>query len=407
LLVDDNATSRRVLRRQLEAWGIEVSEAGNAGEALEAVKRAPDDPFDVTLIDQQMPVLDGLGIARGLRALRGGEDLPIVMLSSMVTRIAAEDIASLGIAATLTKPIHQSPLLDCLTSLFSGTYIVRTLESDTNETPTRPAELGKRVLVVEDNPVNQAVARGLLEQLGCDVTSAYNGREALEIARARSFDVILMDCQMPEMDGFSATDALRRWESERGGPRTPIVALTANAMAGYRDRCIAAGMDDYLAKPFKLAQLREVLERQSPAIAQPGGDGAHSPTRASATLPDSHALDRAALDALRSLPGQNGNLLERVIGVYLDSSGELVQRIEQALRGTDRLALRTAAHALKSSSANVGALALARLCQRTEDLADGTNFDGAREAARLLLGEYSRVIAALRDESALMQGGAA
>jgi signal transduction histidine kinase/CheY-like chemotaxis protein len=404
LVVDDNRTSRRVLRRQLENWGIEVTEAANGGEALEAVRRTPDDPFDIALIDQQMPVLDGLGIVRGLRTLRGGEDVPIVLLSSMVTRLAPEDSATLNISATLTKPIHQSPLLDCLTSLLSGTYLGRSLRPPQNPVAAPPAALMKRVLVVEDNPVNQAVARGLLEQLSCDTTSAYNGHEAINLVRTKPFDVVLMDCQMPEIDGFTATAAIRAWEKEQSRPRLPIVALTANALAGYRERCLAAGMDDYLAKPFTMSQLRDALLRQSSATAA-------APSATPAQVGGNHAagppLDRAALDALRALPGRGGNLLGRVIDVYLDSSPELTERIGRALRADDTQSLFAAAHALKSSSANVGATELARLCQRIEGLAQKADLRAAADAVDALLREYGRVTEALRQESLLALGGAA
>jgi CheY-like chemotaxis protein len=348
-----------------------------------------------------------LGIARGLRALRGGEDVPIVLLSSMVSRIAAEDAATLNIAATLTKPIHLSPLLDCLSSLFSGTLLARSLRPAL-VAAAPPAALMKRVLVVEDNPVNQAVARGLLEQLSCDATSAYNGKEAIDLVRTKAFDVVLMDCQMPEMDGFTATAAIRDWENEQGRPRLPIVALTANALAGYRERCLAAGMDDYLAKPFTISQLRDALLRPSPAPAVPPTPNATAPR----TEPGQHRplhppLDRAALDALRALPGKTGNLLGRVIGVYLDSSPELAERIEGALRADDPESLYAAAHALKSSSANVGATELARLCQRIEALARKADFKAAAAAVQALKREYGRVIEALRQEERLALGGAA
>jgi hypothetical protein len=253
----------------------------------------------------------------------------------------------------------------------------------------------KRVLVVEDNPVNQAVARGLLEQLSCDATSAYNGKEALNLVRTKPFDVVLMDCQMPEMDGFTATVAIRAWESEQGRTRLAVVALTANALAGYRERCLAAGMDDYLAKPFTMSQLRDVLVRQSPAA---GPVGSH------AEIPP---LDRAALDALRALPGKSGNLLGRVIGVYLDSSPELTERIDRALRSDDTESLHAAAHALRSSSANVGATELARLCQRIEALARTADLRAAADAVGALQKEYGRVTEALRRETELALGGAA
>jgi CheY-like chemotaxis protein len=408
LLIDDHATGRRVLRRQLEAWSLEVAEATNASEALEAIRRAAHDPFDIIMIDLQMPVLDGLGIARGLRALRGGEDTPIVMMSSVLGRVAAEDSEALNIAATLTKPVHQSELLNCLTSLLCGTSVLKAL-TPLPEPVLTVERLQGRVLIVEDNPVNQTVARGLLEQLGCETASAYSGREAVDLVRAESFDIVLMDCQMPEMDGFTATGAIRDWEAQRGRERLPIVALTANALAGYRERCMAAGMDDYLAKPFTLSQLRDVIVRHmraDTAVAAPASAASATASERRSAPAEPWPLDRAALDALRGLPGVGATLLQRVIDVYLGSSGELARRIHDASVAADGPSLGAAAHALKSSSANVGANELARLCLEVERLAE-RDLAAAARAVDSLRREYGRVIDALRHESEqLMQGAA-
>jgi CheY-like chemotaxis protein len=225
--------------------------------------------------------------------------------------------------------------------------------------------------------------------------------------RAEVFDIVLMDCQMPEMDGFSATGAIRDWEARHDRRRLPIVALTANALAGYRERCMAAGMDDYLAKPFTLSQLRDVIARHSADASAPTRAASERTTAVERSAPaESWPLDRAALDALRSLPGAGPALLRRVIDVYLGSSGELVRRIHDAAGVGDTTPLGGAAHALKSSSANVGASELARLCSEVERLAKNADLTSVSAVVEALQREYRRVTEALRHESELLKGAA-
>jgi two-component system, sensor histidine kinase and response regulator len=264
LVVDDSATNREILRHQLEGWGMLVTEAHSGGAALEAVARTPR-PFDIVLLDLQMPVMDGLSTAREMRSMPNGSQLAIVILSSMASQVSADDCISAGISATLTKPTRQRPLHECLAGILCDTGVLRAITKRDTPTVSRSTlgRLGLSVLVVEDNTVNQAVARGMLDQLGCDVTTAINGREAIEQVQSRTFDIVLMDCQMPEMDGYSATRWIREWEAAANRRHMPIVALTANALDGDRDRCLAAGMDDYLSKPFTMAQLRDALTRRA------------------------------------------------------------------------------------------------------------------------------------------------
>ncbi len=277
LIVDDNATNREILRRQLECWDVTVSEASNGPEAIDCLHRAGSETYDLVMIDQQMPELDGRATARAIRSLPRGHEVLLVIMSSLSGDGGDAMTPDPVVAATLTKPLRQGPLYRCLASLMRGIMIPQSLL----EAPAaalaahRREALGCRVLLVEDNPVNDAVAKGMLEQIGCEATSAANGRLALDLLLdpAAHFDVVLMDCQMPVMDGFTATRELRAFEAAQGRPRRRVIALTANALEGDRERCLAAGMDDYLSKPFGLAELRAALERQQPAtVAKTGTD---------------------------------------------------------------------------------------------------------------------------------------
>jgi signal transduction histidine kinase/DNA-binding response OmpR family regulator len=400
LIVDDNATNREILRRQLESCSMEVEEAASGGQAIEAARRNAADMFDVIVLDMNMPSLDGLETARCIRALPSGEDTPILILSSMSGQVARARWEAAEVTATLTKPVRQSQLLECLSSLLRGTGVQRKLRAPTEPATSAASEqLACRVLLVEDNPVNQAVARGMLDQLGCTVTSAVNGAEAVALAQAEPFDVILMDCQMPQMDGFTATRRIREWEAAEGQPAMPIVALTANALEGDRDRCVDAGMNDYLAKPFTMLQLRNVmLEQRSRSNGRAAPVGRETGA----------SLDRATLEALRQMgSSEGGSLLERVIELYLSSSGELAEKIGAALKADDSEGLRAAVHALKSSSANVGAVRLAALCQQVEKSARDADLLSAAAVAERLLAEYGNVTRALQNERVALAGSAA
>jgi CheY-like chemotaxis protein/HPt (histidine-containing phosphotransfer) domain-containing protein len=265
--------------------------------------------------------------------------------------------------------------------------------------------LGGTILVVEDNPVNLEVALGMLEMLGCSVETAQNGRKALETLSQGSFDAILMDCQMPEMDGFEATREIRRREQLVGSSRRlPIIALTANAMKGDRERCLATGMDDFLSKPFQRNQLRQVLqrhlERHSTNAQQKAADSVD------ATPGDNAAaiLDVAVLDEIRALqsPGRP-NILHKVINHYIEDTPKLLASLHEALAKGDAQALQLTAHSLKSSSANVGAVQLSSLSNELETRGRENDI---KDAEQLLTGiESSYVMIKERLESEFLAPG--
>uniref|UniRef100_UPI001BFDE508 response regulator n=1 Tax=Janthinobacterium sp. JC611 TaxID=2816201 RepID=UPI001BFDE508 len=257
-----------------------------------------------------------------------------------------------------------------------------------------------RILLVEDNAINQEIALAMLEDSGCAATPADNGRRALALWERQPFDVILMDCQMPEMDGFEATRRLRRMEAQQGRARTPIIALTANAILGDRELCLDAGMDDYLAKPYTRSALLAALARwrATPAVAA----GAQTPVTAAQPLPavaGGDILDAAALQNLRAMrrPGRP-DVLGRIIDLFYKDAPRLVGLLEVAAEASDAAALQLAAHTFKSSCANVGALGLSATCREIEHYARGNDVGGALRHIRDIQQELDRVLAALAIE---------
>ncbi|MGF1613891.1 MAG: response regulator, partial [Gammaproteobacteria bacterium] len=251
LIVDDNATNREILEHQMMAWGVEHDSAIGGAEALTALRHAArrNKSYQVAILDRWMPEMDGLQLAAAIRADADIAGVVLVMLSSVGDDGDSTQWRQVGIEAYLTKPWRQSELYNCLAAVMgrTGHGWAEPVES----TPTAvAAEVGGgRILLAEDNPVNQEVALGMLEVLGCTVQVVENGQQAVEALSSGGYDVVLMDCHMPEMDGFQATAAIRRREQRQAdGARQPIVALTANALQGDRERCLAAGMDDYLSK---------------------------------------------------------------------------------------------------------------------------------------------------------------
>ena len=266
LLVDDHEVTRRVLGEQLHRWGLRVDTASDAYDALQRLRQAvvEGDPFCIALLDYMMPEMDGLALGEAIRADAAFEDTQMIMLTSVGHREETERARAIGFEAYLIKPVSPDALsaaMRSLSNLSTGEFRAPGVRRDRKLAPM--ANRGARVLLAEDNFVNQKVAQRMLERYGCTVDVAADGEEALELWSHGGYQLVLMDCQMPGLDGFDTTRAIRAKEGV--GRHTPIVALTANAMAGDRERCIAAGMDDYLSKPIVLDQLIRVLDRFVPA----------------------------------------------------------------------------------------------------------------------------------------------
>ncbi len=266
LIVDDNAVNRRVLAEQIAAWGMRAHCLESAVEAVATLRQAQvgGDPFDFLLLDQEMPIIDGASASRMVRSIPAICDIAIIMLSS-----AAQKVAHGGtpVDACLTKPVRQSKLMNTLAATRAARLHVVETGQNASPPPSPPAEqlrddegsVPGRVLVVDDNVVNQRVAARMLDKLGYRVDVAVNGREAVQMVQTGLYDAIFMDCQMPEMDGYEATREIRR--TEQPGQHIAIIAMTAEALAGAREHCLRAGMDDYIAKPVRLEQLSDAIEK--------------------------------------------------------------------------------------------------------------------------------------------------
>ncbi len=251
-VIDDNKTNRTILERYLDSWGMAQASFEGGPQALAAMRGAAarDEPFDVAIVDMMMPVMDGRGVASAIRADPSLKDMVVVLLTSA----GRSEHPVPGVDMELVKPVRPSQLFDVLHTLLAS----RPEHAPREEAlpPARPPH-GARVLIVEDNAANQKVAVRMVERLGYRADTAGNGDEAVKVLRTVDYDLVLMDCQMPEMDGYEATRQIRRGERHH----TPIVAMTASAMTGDRERCLAAGMDDYISKPIKMHVVAAVLER--------------------------------------------------------------------------------------------------------------------------------------------------
>jgi len=271
LVIDDNKTNRDILRLQLSAWHCIVEEAEDATQALHLLRlhAEQNNAFDIAFVDMQMPGMDGEELGRIIKKDPAIQDTILIMFTSMGKRGDAKRMSKIGFRAYLTKPLKQSQLYDCLVSVLShAPPDSDTAQIVTRHTITEGRKLKLHILLAEDNLVNQKVASKMLQKLGCEVDIAANGQQAVDAVKANHYDIVLMDCQMPVMDGFEATHAIRAWEQENATEASegeeqhiPIIALTANAMQGDREACLNAGMNDHVAKPMKAEELRKTIEK--------------------------------------------------------------------------------------------------------------------------------------------------
>jgi signal transduction histidine kinase/ligand-binding sensor domain-containing protein/CheY-like chemotaxis protein len=383
LVVHDNAAARMLIGRTLRTWSGRPTEVASLAEALSASAGAT---YDAVVVDDEL-IAHAASLWKEVRG-RQGQGLRTVRLLSFVSLGANTAGGSSPFDAQLTKPLRIAELYRVLTGSGNGSTPV----NERTIAPKKPAgmlpPLTGRVLVVEDQPLNREVAIGMLTSLGLEVETAHHGQQALDILHTRSFDVILMDCEMPVMDGFSATAAVRSRESP--GTHIPIIALTADVTSDGRAACLAAGMDDHLAKPFRREALHAMLVRWL------GGNALRSPmSPASPARPNEPILDAATLDALRALPKRGPKDMLMYIGeLYLMDSRGLVASIEQSLGAGNAADLARAAHAWRSYNGNVGAHGLALLCRELEDAARAGNFAVARQVYTQIQALHAQV----RDE---------
>ncbi|HEX7672096.1 MAG TPA: response regulator [Polyangiaceae bacterium] len=389
LIVDDNATNRAFLRELLTEWGLVPEEASGGARALEMITAALDNqrPYGLILLDMHMPEMDGAELARAISA-NPRNSAPMVLLTSAMDLDRAT-LEAAGIRACLPKPLRQSSLLETLSALMAPLpslvpgASVAPHAPHPSSAPGRPsasAALKARVLAAEDNEANQEVLLGIFDYLGCDLTMVSNGRAAVEALEASpAFDIVLMDCQMPEMDGYEATRMIREVEARKGRPRVPVIAITAHALAGERDKVLGAGMDDYVTKPIDIELLRRRIEHwlgaaQATGAAPALDSGEGTSSGATTSAPPPSLLDMSVIAQLKMLaspkrPAFFSDLVEK----YVSDTGKYFDALQMAVSGRDNESLRECAHAMKSGSRSVGAARVSHLADRLEALgASGT-----------------------------------
>jgi len=343
LIVDDLAVSRDSLVNKINVFGYESVAVDSVDAALRALEAGP--RFDLVLADEHMPMRGGMDLLASLRAGARFADLPLILLSLFGAERDATEHEHRPNAIGL-KPINAHVLSNLIEEVLTGKTAHTTLrKAAADSTPTFP---GARILLVEDNPVNQRVARRMLQKLGAQVTVANNGEEALQRLKPGSFDVVLMDCQMPVMDGFTATRRIRELEQRRGSTRLPIIALTANVMSEDRENCMAAGMDAHLGKPIELQQMIDTLSRFLKEEVVPP------------------AID---LEALRQITGGDAEFERELAETFVASGDQCLAEIIAALQVSDYDTVRKRAHALKGASANIHAASLSCVASNLETAA--------------------------------------
>jgi PAS domain S-box-containing protein len=365
LIVDDSPTNREILAAQLNAWGTRSEETSGGPEALLALARARDagDPFAAVILDMQMPGMDGEDLARAIKSDKTLAHTTLVLMTSIGQRGDARHMEELGFAAYLVKPARQSDLFDCLAAVLAGAAVARPVRPIVTRHAIREMRRGAvRILLAEDNITNQQVALGILGKLGLRADAVANGAEAVSALESIAYDLVLMDVQMPKMDGLEATAHIRDPRSAVLNHLVPIIAMTAHAMQGDRERCLEAGMNDYVTKPVSPQALSEALARWLP-----GEEGA-KPTVGSAAVEPAEATLEAAASATEDSPGTpvfdraatvarlmgDEDLARTVIEGFLEDVPKQIEALRSYIAAGDIEGSVRQAHTIKGASANVG-----------------------------------------------------
>jgi signal transduction histidine kinase/CheY-like chemotaxis protein len=385
LIVHDNAANRNILALQARSWGMLPQTASSATQALQLLQ---EQSFDLAIIDLQISDMDGLSLATKIHQKLDCQKLPLVILTPLGHPDLSSQLHAPQFTSFLNKPIKQSQLYNVLTQAWNQTIVQPvTVQAKTLKlSPEFAQEHPLRILLAEDHLVNQKMALLILQRMGYRADVANNGLEALAALRCQIYDVVLMDIQMPEMDGLTATRLICQ---EWAAPYRPrIIAMTANAMQGDRQMCLNAGMDDYIAKPVQIQALVEALSKCQ-ALPQ-------------SEVPQSIApivLDLRILQEMIQVAGMNpSEVMGELIECYIEETPKLLRLMQDALVQADADTLRRAAHTLRSSSATLGALGFAELCQALEDSAIAASFEIAAEQIKTIQSEYQRVRLALEIE---------
>jgi PAS domain S-box-containing protein len=357
LIVDDNATNRKILEYQLTSWKMKPESIPSAREALDVLRReaGKGQPFSLVILDFQMPEMDGLELAQAISADPKLAGVHMVMLSSMHGRQKPEGYQAAGVEAWLSKPAKQSQLFDTITTVMSGVLVESQAVAPAAPTAS-PAGRALRILLAEDNQVNQQVAQLQLKKLGYTADIANDGKEAVEASAQKQYDVILMDCQMPGLDGYEATREIRQREGT--SRHAHIVALTANALGGDREKCLAAGMDDYLAKPLRVEELQRALEKSptttASAPAAKSGDDGEPPVD---------------MERLMDVASGDSDTMRQLVAMYLEQTPPKMAALETAIQQGDANGVKQHSHSVAGTSASCGMTAVVAPMRALEKMA--------------------------------------
>ncbi|MEP6902263.1 MAG: PAS domain S-box protein [Actinomycetota bacterium] len=382
LVVDDTATNRKILLHQTASWGMMAAEAGSGEQALEQMRAAAarNEPFKIAILDLMMPEMDGFELARAIKSEAALSATNLMLLTSYGKRGDGQIARESGIAGYLQKPVRQSQLYNCLMTVIADAsgnendhQLPPLITKHSLRSKTLPnnkfviAASKARILVAEDNLVNQKVALSQLKSLGYSADVVSNGRKAIEILENSEYDLILMDCQMPEMDGFEATAEIRRREGKL--KHTIIIAMTANALDGDREICLAAGMDDYISKPVKLETLTQTLNRWLVPTSTEQVTAEPEETIITSADNDRHqSVDLSVLNGFRDLQQPNEpEIVTELIDLFLDDAGRRITALKKSVAGRKITNIKEQAHGIKGSSSNIGAFHIAALCKKFEE----------------------------------------
>jgi two-component system, sensor histidine kinase and response regulator len=417
LVVDDNATNRQILRRQIVAWKMQPNSASSGREALNMLRAAATqgNAYDLAVLDVQMPEMDGLTLAAAIKADPAISGTRLILLTSVRQSLSAEELKAAGIEGYLVKPVKQSRLFECLINVIDKTATESTVAKSSlarfapvhAKSNSRPCKA--RILLAEDNVINQKVALAQLHQLGYVAEAVANGMEVLKALDSIPYDIILMDCQMPEMDGYEATRLIRKREKSLDQRRnwksaTYVIGVTANAMPGDREKCLAVGMNDYLSKPVQLTKLKEALERWRPAEQSDQAFVSASNSISEAKLDCIHAVqpgDSAGaekpiefpveIQRFREVSDRSFEQLRELIELYLVQANDLIQNLRAAIQVGKAESVERLAHELVGASENCGMTAMVPTLRDLERTGRTRNLSGAENLCTVVSNQLNEI----------------
>jgi signal transduction histidine kinase/DNA-binding response OmpR family regulator len=398
LIVMGHETGREILHQQIISWNMHSGGTGNGFQALEMLETAVNrnQAYDVAIISENIEGMEALELARSIKGNPRIRNLKLILVHVLQAQTDETIMKAAGIDCHLSQPIRQSRLFDCLINVMS-----KSCQPVHESKQTGTVQFLARILVAEDNPTNQLVATGMLEKLGCTVELVDDGLKAVAAVKNYSYDLVFMDCQMPLMDGYQATEEIRKYEQQSGIKPISIIALTAHAMQGDREKCLRVGMNDYLSKPFEERRLQTILQQWLPDAAQKKPEQSESIN--TDNLEQEHKpfhIDLAVINEIRQLQKPEGqNILHKIISSFLVNSPRLLERLKQAVAVGNHEDIWQITHSLKSSSASLGAIQMAKICEKLEKIGREQRLEKSDYLLQKLEGEFTLVIRELQQIS--------